>query len=232
MSIEYNIYCDESCHLENDGINVMVLGAIKCPKEQRMRISKEIKAIKARHKLPTDFEIKWTKVSKTKLPFYLELINYFFNTPELSFRGLIIPDKSKLNHSKYNNTHNDFYYKMYFHLINVMLENSNRYNVYLDIKDTQGSKKVEKLEEVLANANYDFDREMIKNIQQVHSHEAEQLQLADLIIGALGYVNRGLETSSSKVEIVERIQKLSGFSLKKNTLLSAKKFNLFVWNAQ
>ena len=232
MNTEYNIYCDESCHLENDGINVMILGAIKCSIEQRKRVSKEIKAIKLRHNLPTNFEIKWTKVSKTKLPFYLELINYFFNTPELSFRGLIIPDKSKLNHTQYNNTHDDFYYKMYFYLINTMLETSHKYNVYLDIKDTQGSYKVQKLQEVLANANYDFDRDMIQKIQQVHSHEVEHIQLADLIIGALGYVNRGLETSSSKLEIIKRIQKLSGFSLKKNTLLSSQKFNLFVWNAR
>jgi hypothetical protein len=84
----------------------------------------------------------------------------------------------------------------------------------------------------LANANYDFDREMIQKIQQVHSHEVEQLQLADLIIGALGYVNRGLESSSSKLEIIERIQKLSGLSLTRSTLPSAKKFNLFIWKAQ
>jgi hypothetical protein len=25
------IYCDESCHLENDHIPVMVLGAVTCP---------------------------------------------------------------------------------------------------------------------------------------------------------------------------------------------------------
>lgn len=232
MRTECNIYCDESCHLENDGLGVMVLGAVKCPKDQRMRISKEIKAIKTRHKLPSDFEIKWTKVSKTKLPFYLELINYFFNTPELSFRGLVVPDKSRLNHSQYSSSHDEFYYKMYFQLINVMLENSNKYNVYLDIKDTQGSQKVEKLQEVLANANYDFDREMIQKIQQVHSHEVAQLQLADLIIGALGYVNRGLESSSSKLEIIKRIQNLSGLSLTKSTLPSAKKFNLFIWKAR
>jgi len=28
MYMEYNIYCDESCHLENDNIDVMVLSAI------------------------------------------------------------------------------------------------------------------------------------------------------------------------------------------------------------
>jgi hypothetical protein len=232
MSNEYNIYCDESCHLENDKINVMVLGAIACPVSQRARVAKEIKAIKTRHNLPSDFEIKWTKVSKNKIGFYLELINYFFTSSELSFRALVIPDKTKLNHDLFNSDHDSFYYKMYFQLLNVMLENSNKYNVYLDIKDTQGSQKVAKLQEVLANANYDFDRRMVQKIQQVHSHEVEQLQLADLIIGALSYLNRGLETSSAKLQIIERLKELSTLSLTKSTLPSAQKFNLFYWNAR
>lgn len=230
--MEYNIYCDESCHLENDHNKVMVLGAIKCHISQRSRIAKEMKAIKARHNLPTNFEIKWTKVSEAKVGFYLELINYFFSSPELSFRGLIVPDKSKLNHEMFNHTHDDFYYKMYFQLLKVMLENSNAYNIYLDIKDTQGSQKIEKLREYLSNANYDFDRKMIQKIQQVHSHEVEQLQLVDLIIGALGYLNRGLNGSSAKLKIIDRIQSLSGYSLTRKTLPSAQKFNLFIWDAR
>ena len=28
-------YCDESCHLENDGINFMILGSIKLPREKK-----------------------------------------------------------------------------------------------------------------------------------------------------------------------------------------------------
>lgn len=232
MSTEYNIYCDESCHLENDGQKAMVLGAIKCPKEQRIRIAKEIKAIKLRHNLPTNFEIKWTKVSNSKLSFYLELVNYFFSAPELSFRAIVIADKSKLQHSLYGNSHDDFYYKMYFLLLDVMLENSNHYNVYLDIKDTQGSHKVEKLHEVLANANYDFDRDMIQKIQQVHSHEVEHLQLADLLIGALGYLHRGLNSSSAKQAIIKRIQDLSHLSLIQKTLPTARKFNLLVWEGR
>ena len=28
MNKTYNIYCDESCHLENDGKRFMVLGAV------------------------------------------------------------------------------------------------------------------------------------------------------------------------------------------------------------
>jgi len=26
----YNVYCDESCHLENDDMSVMVLGGVTC----------------------------------------------------------------------------------------------------------------------------------------------------------------------------------------------------------
>jgi hypothetical protein len=27
----FNVYCDESCHLEHDGIPVMAWGAVTCP---------------------------------------------------------------------------------------------------------------------------------------------------------------------------------------------------------
>ena len=30
----YNVYCDETCHLEHDGINDMVIGAIWCPQNK------------------------------------------------------------------------------------------------------------------------------------------------------------------------------------------------------
>lgn len=44
--IEYNFYCDESCHLENDDSNVMVLGAVWRPKVKRHEINELIKQIK------------------------------------------------------------------------------------------------------------------------------------------------------------------------------------------
>jgi len=34
MGQTYNVYCDESCHLQNDGLSVMVLGAVWCPLEK------------------------------------------------------------------------------------------------------------------------------------------------------------------------------------------------------
>ena len=30
--MEYNIYCDESCHLESNNSKYMLIGAVYCPK--------------------------------------------------------------------------------------------------------------------------------------------------------------------------------------------------------
>lgn len=31
--MKYNVYCDESCHLEHDNSSVMILGAMYCPED-------------------------------------------------------------------------------------------------------------------------------------------------------------------------------------------------------
>lgn len=230
MSELFNIYCDESCHLENDGQKAMVLGAVWCPEAKRLEIAERLREIKARHKLPRDFEIKWTKVGATKLQFYLDCIDYFFDDDDLHFRGLIVADKSGLNHDQFQQNHDDWYYKMYFVMLKAIFEPSAGYHVYIDIKDTLGHEKVAKLHEVLANNAYDFSRKVIRRVQRVHSHEAEQLQLADLLIGALSYLHRGLEGSEAKQRLIQRIRERSRYNLKQNTLLREAKFNLFFWN--
>ena len=96
--IEYNIYCDESCHLENDSQKAMVLGAIWCEKRKVREIAKRLKEIKHKHNFDSNFEIKWTKVSKSKVDFYLDIIDYFFDDDDLKFRGVVVPNKKNLNH--------------------------------------------------------------------------------------------------------------------------------------
>lgn len=54
MTEIFNIYCDESCHLENDGQRAMVLGAVWCPEAKRLEVAERLREIKARHKGPND----------------------------------------------------------------------------------------------------------------------------------------------------------------------------------
>lgn len=226
--MEYNIYCDESCHLPNDTCDYMVLGGIWCLKDKKEEIFKRLREIKVQHGLPEKFEVKWNKVSPGKLDFYMNLIDYFFDDDDLHFRGLVV-NKTILDHDKHNQTHDEFYYKMYFDLLKVILEPSNSYNIYIDIKDTQGQDKVDKLKNILRNSHYDYDKKIVKKVQQIKSHEVELLPLADLFIGAIGYLHRGLKTNSAKLALINRIQQRSGYNLFSSTLFRESKLNLFIW---
>lgn len=232
MSETYNIYCDESCHLKNDQSQVMVLGAIWCPSDKVREINVRLRSLKKNHGLATTFEIKWIKVSPAQLDFYRDLIDYFFDDDDLHFRALIIPDKTKLRHEEYNQTHDDWYYKMYFDMVKIILDPEHHYRIYLDIKDTRSAIKMAKLHNVLCNNLFDFSREIIERVQTVRSNEVEILQLTDLLIGAISYANRSLKTSPAKLALVDLMRKRSGYKLTEKTLFRASKVNLFRWHAQ
>lgn len=55
---KYNIYCDETCHLEHDKERTMVIGGIKCPKSFRRYVIQSIFSIKETFGIPKYAEIK------------------------------------------------------------------------------------------------------------------------------------------------------------------------------
>jgi hypothetical protein len=227
-----NVYCDESCHLEHDGQKSMVLGAVWCKKDNARNLSGQIRDIKKKHGLDARFEIKWTKVSPAKLQFYLEVLEFFFEQDDLHFRALIVPDKSKLDHAAWGQTHDDWYYKMYFQMLKALIDPKLCHHIYLDIKDSRGRTKVAKLHEVLANNMYDFSRTIIARVQVVRSQESEIMQLADLLIGVISYANRELTGNAAKTALVNRVKERSGYTLTRTTLYRENKVNLFRWSPQ
>lgn len=230
----YLLYCDESCHLPNDGIDIMVLGTIYCKDRYKDQIFKDIRKIKEKHGLSPYFEVKWTKVSPAKIELYEELIEYFFDNDNLFFRGLVAKGKSSLDHSRYNDgSYNSWYYKMYYSLIDKIIFPDESYRIYVDIKDTIGGKSISKLHDVLCNNVYDFKQEVIRDVNQIHSHESEIMQIADLINGALAYFHRGLYSEDEKKvksKLVNIIKSKTGLSLETSSNRYEKKFNLFVWS--
>lgn len=231
MSEVFNVYCDESCHLENDQHQSMVLGAIWCPVSKTREISTRLREIKVAHGMKPEFEVKWRKVSPAGAALYLNLMDYFFDDDDLRFRALIVPDKSQLRHDAFGQDHDTWYYKMYFDMLKVIFKPGAAYRIYLDIKDTRSAPKVAKLHDVLANNNCDFEKEIIERVQTIRSHEVEIMQLADLLIGAASYANRGLAGNAGKEMLVRRMRERSGYSLTRTTLLREDKVNLFVWHA-
>lgn len=232
MTEAFNIYCDESCHLEHDQHKVMVIGAVWCPLGKTREIAIRLREIKRAHGLPANFEIKWVKVSPAKRAFYQSVLDYFFDDDDLHFRAWVVADKTRLRHTEFGQDHDTWYYKMMFGLLEPLLSPEARYRVYLDKKDTRDVAKVAKLHQVLCNNLYDFDRQIVERVQVIRSHEVEQLQLADLLIGAVNYANRDLTGNAGKVELVERMRQRSKYSLRRTTLLREPKVNIFVWQPQ
>lgn len=234
--MEYNIYCDESCHLEHDKSNVMAIGAVYCPKDKSREINDRIRSIKIRNGIPASRELKWTKVGKSKLQVYKDLIDYFFDDDDLHFRVIVIPDKDKLDHNRFHQSHDDWYYKMYFDMLKAILSPKDIFNIYIDIKDTNSYVKSQKLYDVCCNSLFDFSHRIIKKLQPIRSEEVQIMQLTDLLVGAVVHHNRsfpeGEYRSSSKQELIDLIKIRSRYSLKRTTLVREDKFNIFVWGAR
>lgn len=230
-----NIYCDESCHLQHDDSDIMLLGAVSCNKAKVRTLSKALRKLKKDFGLSETFETKWTKVSPAKLDFYLALLDFFFNTPELSFRCIIATGKKDLDNESFHQTYDEWYYKMYYLLLCNMIEPVEQYNVYIDIKDTQGGSKVRKLKDILNNFLYRFHTTCLRNVQIIKSDESELLQLCDLIMGCVGYHKRFLRPygafpeSTAKVKMCEKLESLAKRPLDYSTPKNESKFNIFVW---
>ncbi len=214
----FNMYCDESTHLKNDGMPYMLVAYVSTAWNQKKIHSRHIMMLRKDHKYKG--EIKWSKLSESNYPFYADLIDYFFAT-DLNFRAVIV-DKAQINNAEHHLSYNEFYYRMYYQLLHHKIDMKYAYNIYLDIKDTCSYKKINKLKDVL-NVSYSN----IRNLQFIHSHESVLLQLCDVIMGALNYYLRGELKMNAKIKIIDKIKHHTELPLKISTPKTANKFNLF-----
>ena len=224
--MEYNIYCDESCHLKSNNSKYMLIGAIYCPKIKVKEINNYIKKLKENYNLSNNIELKWNKIDKKTENLYLDIIDYFFNNNDLKFRVMVI-DKERLNHKKYNQTENDFYHKAYYEMLKYIINRNNSYNIYPDIKDTNSYYYHQVMLNYLKIKILDTNNEIIKKVQPIKSYEAPILQINDILIGALSYSYRKLSDNDEKLNIIKKIDSLYPDNLDETSY--SEKFNIFMW---
>lgn len=216
MNKTFNLYCDESTHLQRDGMPYMLISYIGTPYNQLPQHKEFISNLKKKFNLKG--EIKWSNVSSSQQIFFEELIDYFFST-DLYFRCIIIR-KNQIDVEN-DDLFDEFYFKMYYQLLHHKLNMEYAYNVYLDIKDTRSSKKTKKLKDILThNAS-------IRNLQSIHSYESSLMQLTDLIMGAVNYKLRGLNKMIAKNKLIEKIEKQCNGRLDRGTPKNEEKMNRF-----
>ena len=219
-----HFYCDESCHLPADREPNMLLGLLTCQAEQIAASHAALRAIAANSGLEPHFEAKWTKLSPARLAHYLALLNWFF-APEqetLSFRALVLPDKTRL-YAALPDTARDH---LYYQLLRNAVEPENRYRIFLDTKDTRGAQRITNLTDLLQIDAGDGTQtaKAIRDIQLVRSHEIGLLQLTDLFLGAIAYARRGSQSSPAKLAFIRALEEKIGSPLTADTPPGSSKF--------
>ncbi len=225
-TMKYDVFVDESCHLEHDRISVMCIGYTKVPKIAYEQLKTDLKRLKEQHKVNN--EIKWSKFSKQRIGLYKDIVDYFFEKP-IEFRCVLVKYKERLRHDDFNRgSHDNFYYKMVYFLLRPNPPGV-EYNVFLDIKDTRGKEKLRKIDEIFQN--YHKGESPFVKFQHLRSHENIFFQITDLFIGAITYkcrlANGEVPENTSKLEFIEYLEKKSGYSLDEGTASWENKFNIF-----
>ena len=214
--MKYDLFVDETCHLEHDKASVMCIGYIKVPRLAYEELREELSRIKQKHNLLK--ELKWNKFSKKHLSLYKELVDFFFCNP-IQFRCVLVKYKQRLRHEDFNRgSHDNFYYKMtYFLLLPNPLEVE--YRVFMDIKDTRGKEKLNKIREVFQNKHH--GQSPFIYFQHLRSHDNVFFQLTDLFIGAIAYNcrlrNNEVPANAAKQEFIAYLEEKSGFDLSEGT---------------
>ena len=229
--MEYNVYCDESCHLVSNDSKFMLIGAVYCPKNKVKKVNDYIGHLKKNYNLSDRIELKWNKIDKKTERLYMDIINYFFNNDDLKFRVIVI-DKTKLNHDKYNQTENEFYHKAYYNMLKYIIVPGNSYNIYPDIKDTNSYYNHQIMLEYLRIKMNDTNKKTIKKVQPIRSYEASILQINDILIGALSYYYRNLSGNIVKQNIINEIRKMYQNDFDATSYYSNTKFNILNWKSK
>lgn len=230
-----DIYCDESrpdlLSSNNRGSNKYILiGGLKLRRDDRDDLKEKIRTLKDKYAVYG--ELKWTKVSFSKLNFYKELIDLFFSYGnDLRFRCIVI-DSSVINLELYHDDDAELgFYKFYYQLLNHWLLEGNCYQIFTDNKTNRKKNRLGTLKSTLIISNI-FSK--IYDIQAIPSKESVIMQLTDILLGAASAkFNNSLQVGSAKWEflnfIEDRLQRQISPTNKDEMKFNVFKINLRNW---
>jgi hypothetical protein len=227
--MNFEVYCDESgleALTRKDAHNFTAIGGIWMPSEFRDSFKSSMLAIKEKYGVKG--ELKWNKVSPSFNDLYLEIIDYFFNQPELRFRVILIESKT-VDNFRFNEMDAELgFYKFYYQLLHHWIFDFNTYDVFIDFKVNRNKGRVNVLKKVLHASNLTSD---INQVQALHSHQSLGIQLADILTGMVAAKFNKEITSNAKKSLID----LAETKLCKQIASTPKwveKFNVFKINLQ
>ncbi len=229
-----HIYCDESRQTAD---RYMVIGGLITMRENEEAFTQAMNLYRQGNAMLS--ELKWTKVSDQKLKEYTALIDLFFSVNQAFHFKAIVVDTQEMNNRRYNKSNAEigFYKLMYqflLHSFGAYLESDDRCIIYLDQRTTS-KYKLSTLCAILNNGlkkKYQLPNPPIRNIQALDSKSSDFIQIADILMGAIGYEMNGAHTRTnakrSKVLLAEYIARKAGLvNLQQPTPRSYRHFSIW-----
>jgi hypothetical protein len=230
--VKYVLICDES-HTSG---RFLVLGALVLPSHNHAMLASELRAWKVAKGLDPAGEFKWTKVSRTYLPLYVEMMEWLFGhvrANHLGVRALVLDLSDALYRGFSQADGETGFYKAYYHLLRdavrqVWAEGPAESILILmdERRDRYRFQKAELRKALNAAMKREFGvARAVANVEDRVSSgpKAEPLiQVVDVLIGAVGFVRNGLATrpdsSPAKRRLVQAIEAAAGTPLSFDTM--------------
>lgn len=234
------IFIDES----GTGSRYMVIGSIWVHEEALGELRGRLVSI-----LDTHFvnrrELKWKKVSRSKLAGYLQVLDAFFSTLGVRFRCIVL-DTSKIDHHRYSNGDAELgYYKFVYQLVSKnickdrkLFGSAEQYIITHDVvshRIKQGT-RLEDLKDIL-NVSPEImqatgSRVAVRDIQAQDSKNSIEIQITDILSGAVrhAFEMQGEYRNSSRTKraVIDHIAARAGLrTLALPTSYGAEKVNIW-----
>lgn len=223
---KFNIYCDEA---STESGQYMLIGGIWIPQSALVDVKNKFVAYRDAHGLRR--EMKWTKVSNKMVSTYQGFVDLFFDTPQLSFKCIVL-DKHIIDYNSFHQGDKELgFYKFYYLFISRKLSPHCLYWLYTDERNNRRANRLTTLKDVVNNWSIrEYGAQPLQHIEPCRSHNEDFIQLADIIMGALAYRWNGLDTSEPKLALAKHIADRLGWNdLNHCTSRTENKFNVWHW---
>lgn len=225
--MQFEVYCDEAFPdlftSEKPKAQYLMIGSLWLPSELREEVKAKVKTLREKHNAWG--EIKWTKVSPSRMGFYIDLIEMFVGYGDkMRFRCIAV-DQSQVNLNLHDGDHELGFYKFYYQVLHHWILDFNTYRIFCDLKSNREPQRFGELRKVLDNANLSAD---VECVQALPSKEVVLIQLTDFLLGAASSrINRTLREGSTKEAVVLELEQRLGRKMLGPTYRSERKFNIF-----
>lgn len=231
------IFVDESRITRKD--RFQIFGSFWIPRELQDRFRKDYWELWDRE-FPTRSELHWVKVSRGKIETYKRFVDFFATYPGTDFRCIVL-DTRTIDYDTYHEGDRELgFYKFLHFFISRNIEKDARYRgvpgpyqIFMDRRRMGDEVEVGRLQDLKSFLNRRLNHrcegggDIVRNIEAVDSKQSPEVQLADILMGAVGYSWEGFQTSPAKLELVAHIEETFGLRLNEPTPYLSEKVNIW-----